>query len=100
MSKLTEAARGRLCQVRLPGICNSNPETTVLAHYRLSGVCGMGMKPSDLIGAHACSDCHDAIDGRVGTMPREQARFAHLEGMVRTINELLRLGIIDERKLR
>lgn len=34
-TKLTKAARGRECQVRIPGVCNGNPETTVLAHYRL-----------------------------------------------------------------
>ncbi|MCX8621624.1 MULTISPECIES: nuclease domain-containing protein, partial [unclassified Gilliamella] len=36
MSKLTKEAKGRECQVRLP-CCNHNPETTVLAHYRLAG---------------------------------------------------------------
>ena len=38
-TKLTKAARGRDCQVRLPG-CPNNTETTVLAHYRLAGTCG------------------------------------------------------------
>lgn len=64
MSKLTKEARGRDCQVRLPGICNFNTETTVLAHYRLAGTCGGGMKPDDGQGAWACSGCHDAIDSR------------------------------------
>lgn len=32
-SKLTRAARDRKCQVRIPGGCNGNPETTVLAHW-------------------------------------------------------------------
>ena len=45
MSALTKLARGRACQVRLPGICNFNAETTVLAHYRLAGICGVGFKP-------------------------------------------------------
>lgn len=48
-TKLTKAARGRDCQVRLPG-CPNNTETTVLAHYRLAGTCGMGIKPNDLQG--------------------------------------------------
>ena len=47
MSKLTKLARGRECQVRLP-CCDHNTETTVLAHYRLAGTCGIGMKPNDL----------------------------------------------------
>lgn len=50
MSKLTKLARGRDCQVGLP-CCNHNPETTVLAHFRLAGICGMGMKPHDILGA-------------------------------------------------
>jgi len=41
MTNLRKEARGRNCQVRLPGICNGNPETTVLAHYRMAGLNGM-----------------------------------------------------------
>lgn len=62
MANLRKEARGRECQVRIYGICNGNPETTVLAHYRMAGICGTGMKPDDLIGAWACSDCHAEID--------------------------------------
>jgi hypothetical protein len=65
MSKLTKAAEGRDCQIRIPGVCNFNPYTTVLAHYRLAGTCGTGIKPDDAQGAWACSSCHDAIDGRI-----------------------------------
>ncbi|MCH8600364.1 DUF1364 domain-containing protein, partial [Escherichia coli] len=50
MANLRKEARGRECQVRIYGICNGNPETTVLAHYRMAGICGTGMKPDDLIG--------------------------------------------------
>lgn len=35
MADLRKAARGRECQVRIPGVCNGNPETSVLAHIRL-----------------------------------------------------------------
>ncbi|MDD0099068.1 DUF1364 family protein, partial [Shigella flexneri] len=56
MANLRKEARGRECQVRIYGVCNGNPETTVLAHYRMAGICGTGMKPDDLIGAWACSD--------------------------------------------
>jgi Protein of unknown function (DUF1364) len=47
---LRKLAKGMECQVRLPG-CNFDPETTVLAHYRLAGTCGIGIKPPDLLGA-------------------------------------------------
>ena len=29
MSKITQSARGERCQIRFPGICNHDPETTV-----------------------------------------------------------------------
>lgn len=99
MSRLRDAARGRDCQVRIPGICNFTAETTILAHYRLSGTCGTSLKPIDLIGSWACSSCHDAIDGRSKTaFARELLDLMHLEGMVRTINELNRLGLLNAGK--
>jgi hypothetical protein len=86
---LRKKARGRECTVRLPGICNHNSETVVLAHVRLAGVSGMGLKADDLLGAWACSSCHDAIDRRANTdLDRDYVRLAHLEGMVRTIAQL------------
>jgi hypothetical protein len=94
-TKLTKAARGRDCQVRVPDVCNHNPETTVLAHYRLAGTCGMGSKPNDFQGAWACSACHDYVDGRGGSRragDREQARQLHAEGVMRTQDILIREG--------
>ena len=81
--------------VRLVGICNHNPETTVLAHIRMPGISGMGMKADDLLGAWACSNCHDAIDRRSHTdLDRDYVRLAHLEGMARTITILRKEGIV------
>lgn len=94
MSRLRDAARGMDCQVRIPGICNFRSETTVLAHYRLAGTCGTGFKPIDLIGAWACSDCHNAIDDGKTAYSREQLDLMHLEGMVRTINALNKKGML------
>lgn len=92
-TKLTKAARGRDCQVRIPGVCNGNPETTVLAHYRMAGTCGVGCKPNDLQGAWACSACHDVIDGRVRiAADRDILRLWHLEGVMRTQDILIREG--------
>lgn len=85
---LRALARGQPCQVRLPGICNGNPETTVLAHYRLAGLSGMGLKPNDLQGAWACSACHTAID----TDKQYALDFAF--GVFRTQAALLRRGAI------
>lgn len=49
-NRITKAARGRDCMVRLPG-CQNDTQTVVLAHYRLAGTCGTGIKPNDLQGA-------------------------------------------------
>jgi hypothetical protein len=86
---LRKQAKGRDCTVRLPSICNHNSETVVLAHIRMLGISGMGLKADDLLGAWACSACHDAIDRRAHTdLERDYVRLAHLEGMARTIAQL------------
>jgi hypothetical protein len=94
VANLRKEARGRECQVRLPGICNGNSETVVLAHYRMAGICGMGMKPPDLFGAWACSACHDEIDRRTILTDADYANLAHLQGVIRTQSILLAEGKI------
>lgn len=82
---LRKLAKGQPCMIRVPGVCNRDPATTVLAHYRLGGTCGTGMKPPDMLGAWACSACHDAVDGRVrSTWSRCELRLMHAEGVFRT----------------
>lgn len=93
-SKLTRAARGRECQVRIPGVCNGDNDTTVLAHYRLAGTCGVGLKPIDMQAAWACSSCHDAIDGRSQVTTRQEARLYHAEGVMRTQCLLVHEGVL------
>jgi hypothetical protein len=93
--KLRKEAKGRGCMVRIPEVCNHNSETVVLAHYRLAGVSGIGMKSPDVLGAWACSACHDAIDRRAHTdLDRDYVRLLHLEGMARTLAQLNREGLI------
>ena len=92
MSKLTKSARGMGCQVRLPGICNFNPETTVLAHL---GGAGMGMKSLDIHGAFCCSSCHDAYDGRTKVgISRDEIKMYFYDGMVRTQNYWIKNGFL------
>jgi hypothetical protein len=45
-------------------ICDGGGETTVLAHFRLAGTCGTGIKPPDLLAAHCCGPCHDYVGDR------------------------------------
>jgi hypothetical protein len=55
----------------------------------------MGLKAPDLLGAWACSACHDAIDRRAHLdLDRDYVRLLHLEGMARTINQLLKENLI------
>lgn len=93
MSKIRKSAQGQDCQVRIPGVCNFNPETTVLAH---KGGAGMGTKSHDIQGAYCCSACHDAVDGR-GQVPwnkKQEIENAFYEGIFRTQLILIEKGLI------
>ena len=95
MSKIRKSARGQQCQIRLAGICNHNPAKVVLAHYRMAGTCGMGMKPSDIQAAYACSRCHDASDGRLKTdLSPDEIQTAFAEGVMRTQQILIKQGLL------
>ena len=98
-SKYRESARGQDCMVRIPGICNGNSETTVLAH--LNGG-GMGRKRSDIHGAFACSACHDVLDGRSNVNLHNDTDFEdyqelklyHYEGVIRTQEYWQSIGLL------
>ena len=63
MSKITESARGEECTIRLPKVCNYNPETSVWCHSnRSKDGKGMGLKAKDENGAYGCSQCHAVYD--------------------------------------
>lgn len=89
MSRLRNSARGQDCLVRLPGVCNWNPETTVLAH--LNGG-GRGLKKRDVHGAFCCSSCHDEVDRRTRVFDVEYVELAHRQGVERTIDYWLDNG--------
>lgn len=88
MANLKKLARGQECQVRIPGVCNFNSETTVLAHIRMPGITGTGMKAPDLLGAWCCLACHQATESN----PSMRGDF--LEGVARTQNKLIEMGVI------
>ncbi len=93
MSKITKAANGQGCMIRIEGVCNFNPETTVLAHWNGGG---MGCKRPDFIGAFSCSACHDAVDGRVETQyTLAERRLMFAEGIFRTQELLHSQGFIQ-----
>ena len=91
--KIRDAARGRECQVRLPGICNHDSATVVLAHIRLNT--GAGRKESDLLGAFACEACHSEADRRTRNIASLDAvKVAFYEGVFRTQQILLDEGLV------
>lgn len=97
---LRKLARGMDCQIRLPGVCNFDPATTVLCHIRMAGITGVGMKASDILGAHGCSACHDEIDRRTTILDEEFVRVCFLEGIIRTICLLTSSGVVCVKDLR
>lgn len=58
--KIMAAANGQDCTLRLVGVCNFNPDTTVAAHVGIRR--GMACKAGDNMVVFACYDCHNAIE--------------------------------------
>lgn len=65
MTPIRKSARGEECTLLIPGVCNRDPETTVLCHsnYLADGK-GMGLKAPDTAACYGCAACHDVLDGR------------------------------------
>ena len=77
--------------VRSP-VCSFDSETTVLAHLRMQGISGMGIKAPDLLGTCCCAACHQLIDsGRYGDteLTRDDRDLYLLRGMARTQYRLI-----------
>lgn len=90
---LRQQAADRTCQVRLPG-CQHAP--TVLAHVRLSGISGMGLKAPDLLAAVACDFCHKAFDVHGSTgMDRDFVDKCFYEGVLRTQYMFIKEGLVN-----
>ncbi len=90
---ITSLARGRSCQIRIVGVCNGDPETTVPCHLRMHGISGIGYIADSIFVAWGCSDCHSYCD-----MHSDDAtKRAFYEGVFRTQAILLREGrILDK----
>ena len=99
MSKITESARGRVCEMRLEG-CLPGTETVVFAHLNKDS--GMGMKNKVGKGSSAmdwgcpmCHHCHQIVDGVVLTnYDREWLELLHLRATIRYQKKLAKDGII------
>jgi hypothetical protein len=95
---IRDSARGEPCRVRISGVCNGDPETSVWSHWPgLDADRGMGIKALDLAGAVCCSACHDAIDGRAPLPPgatRESVEIEWHRGHLRSLVMLAQKGVI------
>ena len=96
MSKLRNSVRGIPCHVRLDGVCNFDPETTVLAHLPDgSGTGAMGSKSHDIHAVACCSSCHATLDGRTNTHKhREWVLLRAYEGQQRTLRYWIENGYV------
>ncbi|ABO60580.1 DUF1364 domain-containing protein (plasmid) [Burkholderia vietnamiensis] len=99
MSKITDSARGETCALRLPGVCNRDPETTVWAHGNdVEGGKAKGKKllRYDHIGCYACYSCHMVLDGqakRPAHLALEQVREAELLARAESAQKLKDKGL-------
>ena len=85
---LRSEAAWRACQVRATG-CTGGP--CVLAHVRMNGISGLGIKAPDALGAWACDNCHKLYDVH-GSIDRIEIENDFLKGVIRTQNLLIKEG--------
>jgi hypothetical protein len=94
---LTRTAQGRPCMFRGPG-CDGGgwSGTTVLAHIRKAGICGVGIKPPSVIGFWSCHPCHALYDRRREEKGFNKAILDHyaFDALCRTLYELHQEGLI------
>ena len=88
-ASITKLAMGQPCEIRIPGVCNGNPETTAPCHYRLAGMSGMGFIPPVFMFAFGCASCHSWVDSHHDN----DTRLAHAEGVFRTLGKLKAMGV-------
>ena len=95
MTKIRKSAKGEYCQVRIPDCCQGGTETTVLAHIRIAGISGMGLKPPDFIATYACFNCHEIIDRRIKSkFSNNEIDLFSFHGMARTQIKLIEKGLL------
>lgn len=94
--EFTRLAKGKACLIRLPLICNKNPETTVPCHFRLIGYSGMALLALPILVAFGCSACHDYVD----THKDDETQLAFAHGVFRTQVYLIENNLVKwERKI-
>lgn len=92
--KLRDSANGESCTLRLPNVCNHDPDTTVLAHLPFGGH-GKGIKAGDDHAVWACSACHDVLDSRTrASIDLAELYECCLRGLSETHDRMRERGLI------
>lgn len=93
--KYRAMAKGQDCTLNIIGICNYNPETSVLAHFP-DETKGIGKKSDDISSGVSCSSCHDCVDNRRPWPPEEKPFFEWYlrRSQTRTIRLAIELGVL------
>jgi len=95
MSKITESARGKVCEMRLEG-CIPGTETVVFAHLNRDKGIGLKNKLGKFDwGAPMCHHCHSTVDGSIrNNYDKEWLELLHLRATIRYQKKLVKEGII------
>jgi hypothetical protein len=94
VSKLRESAYKQECTIMLPKVCKFDNDAVVLAHVRLFGLGGIGLKPSDIHGVYACSECHDWLDRRAHKTIKADRYEYILRALMRTHEKMARMQLL------
>ena len=95
MSKITESARGKVCEMRLEG-CLPGTETVVFAHLNRDKGIGLKTKLGKFDwGAPMCHHCHSTVDGSIlNNYDKEWLELLHLRATIRYQKKLAKQGVI------
>jgi hypothetical protein len=94
MKKYYQGAKGEQCTMQIVGVCNFNSDTVVFCHFP-EETNGIGKKSHFISGGDCCSDCHNAIDGRVRSQEfRDNFEWYLRRSQTRTIKRRLEQGIL------
>lgn len=95
---IRDSARDEECTVRITGVCNHDPKTTVWSHAPLGAAGKAGaLKALDLCGCYSCAACHDVVDGRAprpAGVSREQVLIDWFFGHMRSLVRLKQKGLV------
>jgi hypothetical protein len=99
MSKITKAARGKPCYLKLDSNCQTggNNETTVFAHLPGAGLALKNRVGGIDFGCPACFNCHNLVDGRTQADPpleRGWMKDVHREGTIDYMRLMAKEGIL------